>query len=50
MKRYNGNVTKAIIAYNRGNAKDLIRTEYSDKVISQWRNQNMKSMEVAIGF
>lgn len=50
LKRYNGNITKAIIAYNRGNAKDLIRTDYSDKVISQWRNQNMKAMEVALEF
>lgn len=36
IKRHNGNTTKAIISYNRGNAKGLTRTEYSDRVIKQW--------------
>jgi soluble lytic murein transglycosylase-like protein len=36
IKRYNGNVIKAIIAYNRGNAKNLTTTVYSTKVIKQW--------------
>lgn len=31
------NVTKAIISYNRGNAKHLTRTKYSDKVKKKWR-------------
>ncbi len=34
--RYNGNTTKALIAYNRGNAGSLLSTNYSDKVIKQW--------------
>lgn len=33
-------VTKAIIAYNMGNAKNLTKTKYSDKVINQWRKTN----------
>ncbi len=37
IKRYNGNVTKGIIAYNRGNAKGLTATKYSDKVLKQWK-------------
>lgn len=36
-RRYHGSITKAIIAYNKGNAKQLTRTIYSDKVITQWR-------------
>ncbi len=35
--RYNGSVTKAIIAYNVGHAKNLNSTEYSDKVLTTWR-------------
>lgn len=38
-KRYHS-VTKAVIAYNIGNAKDLTRTKYSDKVLKQWRQFN----------
>lgn len=37
--RYDGNVEKAIIAYNRGNAGQLQHTNYSDKVLKQWRGQ-----------
>lgn len=36
-KRY-GSITRGIIAYNRGNAKGLTRSNYSDKVTKQWRN------------
>jgi soluble lytic murein transglycosylase-like protein len=32
------NVEKALIAYNRGNAKNLTRTKYSIKVINKWRD------------
>lgn len=32
LKRYSGDVNKAIISYNRGNAKNLTSTKYSDKV------------------
>jgi soluble lytic murein transglycosylase-like protein len=35
LKKYN-NIVKALIAYNRGNAKNLNRTEYSDKVLKVW--------------
>lgn len=37
--RYNNNVFKAIIAYNRGNAKNLTRTKYLDKVLKQWKGK-----------
>jgi soluble lytic murein transglycosylase-like protein len=37
--RYNGDITKAIIAYNIGHAKQLTHTKYSDKVLRQWRKQ-----------
>lgn len=37
LKRYHGNVSKALIGYNKGNAKGLDKTEYSEKVITQWR-------------
>ena len=35
-RRYKGDVTKAVIAYNIGNAKGLTQTIYSNKVIDQW--------------
>jgi soluble lytic murein transglycosylase-like protein len=40
--RYHGNIAKAIIAYNRGNAKGLTSTAYSVKVIKQWSIANAK--------
>lgn len=36
-RRYHGSISKAIVAYNRGNANGLTYTEYSYKVIKQWR-------------
>jgi len=36
IKRYH-NIPKAVIAYNRGHAGDLVVTEYSNKVLSKWR-------------
>lgn len=33
--RYHGNITKAVVAYNKGNAKNLTRSQYSDKVFKQ---------------
>lgn len=36
LSRYK-NIEKAIISYNRGNAKHLTRTKYSAKVIKKWR-------------
>ena len=36
--RYNNNITKAIIAYNRGSAGDLKSTEYSAKVLTNLKN------------
>jgi soluble lytic murein transglycosylase-like protein len=40
--RYHGNVEKAVIAYNRGNARGLTKTAYSGKVLTQWRLINGK--------
>jgi len=37
ISRYHGNLEKAVIAYNRGNAKDLTTTEYQRKVYIVWR-------------
>lgn len=37
IQRYRGHTEKAVIAYNRGNATGLTKTEYSDKVFKQWR-------------
>lgn len=45
-RRYNS-VTKAIIAYNIGNANNLTRTKYSDKVIVQWRVSNVIGKRIA---
>lgn len=42
IKRYDS-MTKAIIAYNIGNAKGLTNTKYSTKVIKQWRLVNEHS-------
>lgn len=39
LKRYNGDVQKALIAYNQGSAKSLTRTKYSDKVLKTWRHK-----------
>lgn len=36
LTRYNGDVKKAVIAYNRGNAKDLTSTKYQIKVFNRW--------------
>lgn len=35
--RYRNNTVNAIIAYNKGNSKNLQKTKYSDKVLKQWR-------------
>lgn len=40
LKRYNGNIEKSVIAYNRGSAGNLSRTQYSEKVLTQWRQAN----------
>lgn len=37
MRRYDGSVEKAVIAYNRGNAKGLTTSIYQSKVFKQWR-------------
>ncbi len=36
--RYNS-ITKAVIAYNIGNAKGLTSTKYSVKVLTRWRTE-----------
>lgn len=37
IKRYDGHVEKAVIAYNQGHAGKALRTNYSTKVFNQWR-------------
>ena len=39
IKRYNS-VSRGIIAYNRGNARNLITSKYLDKVIKTWVNRS----------
>lgn len=39
IRRYN-DITKGIVAYNRGNALRLTRSNYSDKVIKHWGENN----------
>lgn len=34
--RYNGNVRKAVISYNRGNSRGLTTSKYQVKVYKQW--------------
>lgn len=36
INRYNGNIEKAVIAYNIGNAAKFDRTRYSTKVLRKW--------------
>lgn len=43
IKRYDGNVARAVIAYNRGNAKNLTTSGYQRKVFNYWR-QNAKKI------
>lgn len=37
LKRYNGSIERAVIAYNFGSAKHLTTTKYQVKVFKQWR-------------
>lgn len=37
--RYNGNIPKALTAYNRGSAGNLTLTNYSIKVLKQWTGE-----------
>lgn len=37
MARYNQSIAKAVISYNRGNAKGLTTSYYQAKVFKQWR-------------
>lgn len=36
LKRYGNNTERAVIAYNRGNARGLTSTNYQRKVYKQW--------------
>lgn len=36
LKRYRGDLSQAVIAYNQGSARSLTSTKYSDKVFTQW--------------
>lgn len=43
LKRYHGDIQKALTAYNKGNAKGLTASRYSNKVIKEWRqNENYR--------
>ena len=37
LDRYDGSIEKAVIAYNRGNAKNLTTSKYQRKVFKKWR-------------
>lgn len=37
LKRYKGNLHKAITAYNRGNARSLLKSKYSEKVMKKYQ-------------
>lgn len=37
INRYNGNLEKALTAYNRGNSRGIERSKYSTKVLKEWR-------------
>lgn len=39
LNKYKGNIAKAVISYNRGNAKDLTSTKYSRKVMRVYKNK-----------
>lgn len=39
IKRYNGQINKAVIAYNYGSAKNLTSSKYQIKVYNQWRKK-----------
>lgn len=43
LHRYHGDVTKAVIAYNKGNAKRLTTTSYQRKVFKEWRQHAISS-------
>lgn len=36
IKRYDGNISRAVVAYNRGNAKGLTSSQYQVKVFDKW--------------
>lgn len=49
IERYNGNITKGLIAYNRGNARGLETTEYSKKVMEKFAlNQGNKECHTQV--
>jgi soluble lytic murein transglycosylase-like protein len=51
LKRYNGQVVPAVIAYNQGSARGLTRTRYSDKVMSKLKedkNYDARQCDVKI--
>lgn len=48
--RYNGSITKAVIAYNIGSAKNLTNSKYQTKVFKQWRGFEDSSCRLEEGF
>lgn len=45
LKRHDNNVTLAVISYNQGSTKGLTRTNYSDTVLSIWRQASYEYQE-----
>jgi soluble lytic murein transglycosylase-like protein len=39
LRRYKGHTHRALVAYNRGSAKQLTRSSYSDTVFQEWRER-----------
>lgn len=39
LKRYDNNIPRALTAYNRGNAKGLTRSAYSDKILKHLKEK-----------
>lgn len=37
LTRYNGNVARAVVAYNKGNSRHLTSSPYQIKVFREWR-------------
>lgn len=45
--RYNGDVTRGVIAYNQGSARTATKTQYSSKVFAEWSKTQQHRPQVA---
>lgn len=41
LNRYHGDVARAVVAYNRGNARHLTSSRYQVRVFKEWRTANV---------